>query len=67
VLGSGGPTPVTGAQLAARLGLLDPWAVFSITDGGPERPEPDLSGVSPVAAPPAAPAPGAPSGGTPSG
>jgi stage II sporulation protein D len=67
VLGSGGSTPVTGAQLAARLGLLDTWAQFSVSDGGGERPEPDLSGVSPDTTPPAAPAPGTPSGGTPAG
>lgn len=67
VLGSAGPTAVTGAELAARLGLLDTWAQFSVSDGGAERPEPDLSGQSPGAAPPAAPAPGTPSGGTPSG
>jgi SpoIID/LytB domain protein len=61
VLGSTGRTPVTGPQLATRLGLYDTWTYFSVRTARGTRPEPDLSGYS--APPPAAEAP-APAGGT---
>jgi stage II sporulation protein D len=72
VLGSGGATPVTGDELAARLGLPDTWAYFSVLDAGGEHPEPDRSGQPPPGGAPAGggsqpPASGAPNGGTPAG
>jgi SpoIID/LytB domain protein len=45
VLGTGGPTLVTGPELAARLGLQDSWAYFSVMSGASVTPEPDLSGL----------------------
>ena len=58
VLGSAGATPVTGDELAARLGLYDTWAYFSVADaGGVEHSKPDRSG-------PASAGGGAPAGGT---
>ena len=48
VLGSAGRTGVTGAELAARLGLHDAWAYFSVRDGRTVRPEPDRSGAAPA-------------------
>jgi SpoIID/LytB domain protein len=51
VLGSGGSTPVSGPELAARLGLYDTWAYFSVRTARGTRPEPDRSGY---AAPPPA-------------
>jgi SpoIID/LytB domain protein len=54
VLGSGGRTPVSGPELAARLGLLSTWAYFSIRQGASTKPEPDRSGYTPSAAAPAA-------------
>jgi stage II sporulation protein D len=47
VLGSGGRTAVSGAGLAARLGLYDTWAYFSVRSGQTVRPEPDRSGAAP--------------------
>jgi stage II sporulation protein D len=47
VLGSGGRTAVTGAELAARLGLYDTWAYFSVRNGHNVRPGPDRSGAAP--------------------
>jgi hypothetical protein len=65
VIGSAGRTLVSGPELAARLGLRDTWAFFSLRSrDGTLRPEPDRSGQK------AAPAPqqtGAPTGGTASG
>ncbi|HEY2768421.1 MAG TPA: SpoIID/LytB domain-containing protein [Solirubrobacteraceae bacterium] len=55
VLGSGGPTPVSGPELANRLGLYDDWAYFSVRNPSGVAPEPDLSGHGV-----AAPTPGAP-------
>jgi SpoIID/LytB domain protein len=49
VLGSKGSTTIAGAQLAARLGLYDTWAYFSVQDGPNVRPEPDLNGARPAA------------------
>jgi stage II sporulation protein D len=47
VLGSGGRTAVSGAELAARLGLYDTWAYFSVRNGQTVRPEPDRSAAAP--------------------
>jgi stage II sporulation protein D len=56
VLGSKGRTLVSGPELAARLGLYDTWAYFSVKDPQGAHPEPDASGP---AAPAPAPAPAA--------
>jgi len=50
VLGSGGPTLVSGAELAARLGMYASWAYFGVRNGTSALPEPESSG------PPASPA-----------
>jgi stage II sporulation protein D len=65
VLGSGGRTPVSGPELAARLGLYSTWAYFSTRDGQGLRPQPDRSGWSPASspAPAATPAPSTAQGG----
>ena len=57
VLGSRGRTAVSGAELAARLGLYGTWAYFSVRDGQTVRPEPDRSEPSPN---PSATSPGQP-------
>jgi SpoIID/LytB domain protein len=63
VLGSRGDSPVSGPELAARLGLTSTWAYFSVKSGASVRREPDLSGHTPFTPPapetppPAAPAP----------
>ena len=44
VLGSSGRTLVSGADLAARLGLYDAWAYFSVRNGTVVSAEPDRSG-----------------------
>jgi stage II sporulation protein D len=73
VLGSKGATPVSGPTLAARFGLYDTWAYFSVASLRGVRPEPDRSGTQPPATPaPTAPAaapsaPVTPGGGTSSG
>jgi stage II sporulation protein D len=59
VLGSGGRTPISGNELAARLGLYSTWAYFSTREGQSTKPEPDRSGYSPLSAPAPAAAPGA--------
>jgi stage II sporulation protein D len=67
VLGSKGATTVSGSELAARLGLYDSWAYFSLSDSRGVRAEPDRSGASAgaPAGPPPPPAPAAgPGGGT---
>jgi SpoIID/LytB domain protein len=46
VLGSGGDTQVGGPELAARLGLDDSWAYFSVRTAHGVTAEPDLSGYS---------------------
>jgi len=57
VLGSKGRTPVSGPELAGRLGLSDTWAYFSVRDAHGLHPEPDLSGRAPAVRPaPATPA-----------
>lgn len=44
VVGSAGKTLVSGAQLAARLGLYSTWAFFSARNAGALAPMPDKSG-----------------------
>lgn len=65
ILGSGGTTPVSGPELAGRLGLDSTWAHFYIRNGTTVRAEPDRSGQPEPAAPaPAAEPPAtAPQGG----
>lgn len=49
ILGSSGNTRIAGDELAARLGLQDTWAYFSVRSGsGPLRPEPDHSRPAPA-------------------
>ena len=54
VLGSRGRTLVSGPELAARLGLYDTWAYFSVKDSHGLRPEPDASGQASATPAPAA-------------
>jgi len=63
VLGSAGRTLVSGAELAARLGLYSTWAYFSTREGQSVKAEPDRSGWSRLSSPAPAAAPGAPSTG----
>jgi SpoIID/LytB domain protein len=56
VLGSAGDTRVSGPELAARLGLYDTWAYFSVRNGQSVDAEPDRSGQSATTSPPEAPA-----------
>jgi stage II sporulation protein D len=69
VLGSGGRTLTDGDELAARLGLDDTWAYFSVKRGARVVSEPDRSGSSapaPASTPPASttpPVPTTPEGG----
>jgi len=69
VLGSRGATPVSGPELAARLGLNSTWAYFSVKSATSVKREPDLSGRAPTApTTPESPAPApttAPQGGAP--
>jgi stage II sporulation protein D len=66
VLGSQGSTPVSGDELAARLGLYDTWAYFSVREGGATHPEPDRSGASqPTSIPPSGSTPASPPAATP--
>ena len=69
VLGSGGRTLVSGARLAARLGLYSTWAYFSTRNGQVIASQPDRSGWSAGAgpAPTAPPAASTAQGGVPSG
>jgi hypothetical protein len=55
VLGSAGDTRVSGPELAARLGLYDTWAYFSVRNGQSVVPEPDRSGQSATTSAPEAP------------
>jgi stage II sporulation protein D len=48
VLGSAGRSLVSGADLAARLGLYGAWAYFSVRQGSSVTPEPDRSGWAPA-------------------
>lgn len=52
VLGSKGKTLVSGPELAARLGLSDTWAYFSVRGAHGTHAEPDLSGRTAAAQPP---------------
>jgi stage II sporulation protein D len=62
VLGSGGSTAVSGPELAARLGLDDTWAYFSVKNGKTTHREPDeSSNPTPTTASP--PTPAGPQGG----
>lgn len=65
VLGSAGRTIVSGPQLAARLGLYDTWAYFSVKTPKGLTPEPERGGRPAATAPPSAPAaiPAGPQGG----
>ncbi len=51
VLGSRGDGPVSGPELAARLGLDSAWAYFSVRSGTSVRREPDRSGQPPFTPP----------------
>jgi stage II sporulation protein D len=51
VLGSAGRTLTSGGELAARLGLDDTWAYFSVRRGASVVAEPDRSGQSAPASP----------------
>jgi stage II sporulation protein D len=69
VLGTAGRAAISGAELAARLGLYSAWAYFSTREGQSIKAEPDRSGWSALTspAPAAAPAPAStPQGGVPS-
>jgi stage II sporulation protein D len=70
VLGSAGTTQIGGEELAARLGLQDTWAYFSVENGKTVTPEPSSSGQpvpSPAGAEGGAEAPGTPLGSTTAG
>jgi SpoIID/LytB domain protein len=67
VLGSRGKVPVSGPELAGRLGLSSTWAYFSVRSGTHLVREPDLSGQAPFTlaapeSPPPTPATGAQGG-----
>ena len=51
VLSSRGTKPVSGPELAARLGLDSTWAYFSVRRGATVRREPDRSGLPAVKLP----------------
>jgi stage II sporulation protein D len=51
VLGSAGRVSISGGELAARLGLYDTWAYFSVREGQALAPEPDRSGHPPASVP----------------
>jgi SpoIID/LytB domain protein len=60
VLGSGGRTLVSGAELEARLGLQSTWAYFAVRTGaGAAQPDPDRSGWKASASPAPSPTPAA--------
>ena len=59
VLGSRGASPVSGPELAARLGLSSTWAYFAVKNGTRLTREPDRSGHAPFT-PPAPESPPAP-------
>ena len=71
VLGSRGTDPVSGPELAGRLGLQSTWAYFAVKSGASLKKEPDHSGTpspSPPLGPSPAPArtpPAGPQGGAP--
>ncbi|HEY2201406.1 MAG TPA: SpoIID/LytB domain-containing protein [Solirubrobacteraceae bacterium] len=51
VLGTRGATPVSGPELAGRLGLSSTWAYFSVQNGKNVSPQPDHSSQSPAPSP----------------
>jgi len=51
VLGSRGTQPVSGPELAGRLGLQSTWAYFAVKSGTSLKREPDHSGRPPASAP----------------
>jgi SpoIID/LytB domain protein len=53
VLGARGNSPVSGPELAARLGLTSTWAYFSVKNGTSVTREPDASGQRPFTPAPA--------------
>jgi SpoIID/LytB domain protein len=53
VLGSRGASPVSGPELAARLGVTSTWAYFSVKNGASVVREPDASGQHPFTPTPA--------------
>ncbi len=55
LVGTGGRTPISGPELAARLGLTSTWAYFSVRRGTKITAEPDRSGTQ--APPPVEPSP----------
>ncbi len=57
VLGTGGDTPISGPELAARLGLDSTWEYFSVSRAGAVTREPDSSGQTTPPATPVAEAP----------
>jgi stage II sporulation protein D len=61
VLGTRGATPISGPELAGRLGLVSTWAYFSVKSGSRVRREPE-GGARPPATPPAPSAPQPPVG-----
>jgi stage II sporulation protein D len=73
VLGTRGSMPVSGPELAGRLGLSSTWEFFSVKSGATVKREPDVSGRAPTSGeptgsapaptPPVAPAPTSPQGG----
>jgi SpoIID/LytB domain protein len=64
VLGSGGATPLSGNELAERLGLSTTWAYFAVQSGPRVRPGPDRSAHPPAtSSPSAAPVPAGAQGG----
>ncbi len=67
VLGSGGRTLTSGDELAARLGLDDTWAYFSVKRGTAITAEPDHGGQPAATQPAPAPASGTPPAPVPTG
>ena len=67
VLGSKGRTLTSGDELAARLGLQDSWAYFSVKQGATVTAEPDHSGQPVPTQPAPAPASGTPPAPVPTG
>jgi stage II sporulation protein D len=57
VLGARGSAPISGPELAARLGLRSAWAYFSVRIRSRIRREPDHSGQAPPGGSPGVPAP----------
>jgi stage II sporulation protein D len=62
VLGSRGVSPVSGPELATRLGLISTWMYFSVKSASHVTREPDRSGRTAPATPPASTTPAPPMG-----